>query len=135
MKLKALVLALFVAGLTASVAIADNGNGKSKGNTNTATTTKAHPAKPCKPKLELQFAGTVTSLDGSNAVVNVTKGRAQGASLKGDSLTLDVSKARVRGNLAANAKVMVHARACIDLSVTPAAVSRWATQVKATAAS
>jgi hypothetical protein len=134
MKLKALVLALFVAGLTASYAVAGNGHGNGP-KTGTATT-KAHPAKPCKPKIELQASGTVSSYDANakSLVVAVAKGRAQGAKLDGDSLTIDASKARVRGDLAANAKVRVHARACVDFSQTPATVTLWATQVRVTAA-
>lgn len=122
MKLKALMLALFVAGLTASFALADNGGhgkGKPEGKTGTATTavvkSKDAAAKTCRPRIELQLSGTVASSSGDSLAVLVGKGGPQGAQLKGKQLTLDVSKAKVKGTAASGAPVKVHARACVDL--------------------
>jgi len=122
MKLKALMLALFVAGLTASYALADNGGhdkGKPEGKSGTATTAvakaKADAAKSCRPRLELELAGTVASTSGDSLALLVSKGGPHGAQLKGKQLTLDVSKAKVKGTAASGALVHVHARACVDL--------------------
>ena len=149
MKLKAVILALFVAGLTTSVALASDGHGKSgehgksaehgakaaalASSSSTTTTNsgdKGKGVKPCKPALQLEFAGTAAAAptsDGALAVL-VAKGRAGGQSLAGKQLTLDVSGAKVDGTLAKDAVVRVHARACVD--VVALTVKLVATQVK-----
>jgi hypothetical protein len=117
MKLKALLAALFVAGLTASYAVADDGHGHhGKAEHEGKAAAKVDAARSCRPRLELELAGTVASTSGDSFALAVSKGRAQGAQLKGEQLTLDASKARVDGTLASGAKVRVHARACIDLA-------------------
>lgn len=109
MKLKlkaATILVAALAGTTASYALADGGHDKGT----------SSAAKPCRPSVELQLAGTVAAApSGGSLAVLVTKGGAQGQQLNGKQLTLDVSQAKVRGTLAQNAAVRVHARACVDL--------------------
>ncbi len=119
MKLKALMVAVFVAGLTASFALADDGgHGKRNANTaSTATTTTGKKTGPaaCRPRIELEVAGTVASSSGSSLAVLVSKGGAQGAQLKGKQLTFDLTGAKVRGTATTGAPVRVHGRACVDL--------------------
>ena len=134
MKLKALLLALFVAGFSASFALADDGgHGKGKGGSDDAqaavATTHGAKAKPCRPRLELELRGTVASASDSSLALAVTKGRAQGAKLDGTQLTLDLSHAHVRGTLVSGGTVRAHARACVDLAA--GTVTLVATQVKA----
>ena len=121
MKLKAaLILVAALAGSTASYALADGGHDKGKSDV----------AKACRPSVELELAGTVAAAPSGGALaVLVTKGGAQGQQLNGKQLTLDVSQAKVRGTLAQNAAVKVHARACVDLVALT--VKLVATEVKA----
>lgn len=121
MKLKAAtILVAALAGATASYALADGGHDKGKSAT----------AKPCRPSVELELAGTVAAApSGGSLAVLVTKGGAQGQQLNGKQLTLDLSQAKVRGTLAPDAAVKVHARACVDLVALT--VKLVATEVKA----
>lgn len=131
MKLKALLLVVFVAGLTSSLALADPGKGhgdKGKGrdaavSTTTGSTTsttsdsgaRGKSAK-CRPSIELELAGTAAGAPaGGSLALAVVKGGAQGAQLAGKQLTLDVSQAKLRGTIASGTLVRVHARACVDL--------------------
>jgi hypothetical protein len=108
MKLKALLLALFLAGLTASLALADPGKHGEKA--------KGAAAAKCRPSIELELAGTAASApSGGSLAVLVSKGGAEGAQLAGKQLTLDVSQAKLHGQVAAGAPLRVHARACVDL--------------------
>lgn len=135
MKMKALLVALFVAGLTASIALADGSPGKEhhgkKGqdaasvsttdSTSTSTNSKwsehGRSGTLCRPSVQLEFAGTAASdlgSDGSLSVL-VAKGRAGGTSLAGKQLTIMVpSQAKVNGAIANGVLLRVHARACID---------------------
>lgn len=134
MKLKALLLALFVAGVTASFAVADDGHGSSgehkKGNEHaalTTTTTTGTTAKhdgegdrgkstKCRPSIELELRGTVAAAPSATALaVLVGRGGAQGASLAGKQLTLDVTGLKQPATLNQGDNVRVHARACVDL--------------------
>jgi hypothetical protein len=101
MKLKALVLAVFVAGIGASFALADDGG---RGTTTTGTTTTAATAttttttttgeKPGRDCRRAELRGTLVSLSGSSLVVDVTRARKPSASL-GTQLTLTLD-ARTR---------------------------------------
>ncbi|HET8605825.1 MAG TPA: hypothetical protein VFL66_02235 [Gaiellaceae bacterium] len=128
MKLKAFAFALLLAALPASVAFADNGHGKhgaaaltSSTDSTTTTTTgddggSTRRAKPCRPSIQLELAGTAASApSGGSLALLVEKGGAQGQQLNGKQLTLDVSGAKVEGTAAAGGSVRVHARACVDL--------------------
>jgi hypothetical protein len=135
MKLKALLLALFVAGLTASMAFADDGPGKGKGNdkgkrgddSRLATATTSARADDdddddrgkrvtCRPSIKLELRGTVAATPTAAAVaVLVTRGGAEGASLAGKQVTFDVSQARRLPTLAQGDTVAVHGRACVDI--------------------
>ena len=123
MKLKALLLALFVAGLTASFALADpghdHGRGKPEGKDAgplAASATSDSKAPKCRPSIELELAGTVASApSGGSMALLVTKGGGQGQSLAGKQVTLDVSQANVHGTPTSGQPVRVHARACVDL--------------------
>lgn len=127
MKLKAFAFALLLAALPASVALADNGHGKhgaaaltSSTDSTTTTTTgdggSRHRAKPCRPSIQLELAGTAASApSGGSLALLVKKGGAQGQQLNGKQLTLDISGAKVEGTAAAGGAVRVHARACVDL--------------------
>jgi hypothetical protein len=125
MKLKALLLALFVAGLTASFALADDGHGKrDKGKSEDRTTsvqrsddTKRDRATTrCRPSVEVELRGTVAAAPtASSLVVLVTRGGAEGASLAGKQLTFDTTGARKPSALASGELVQVKGRACVDL--------------------
>jgi hypothetical protein len=126
MKLKALLLALFVAGLTASFALADDGHGKGdKGKSEDRTTsvrrsedTKGDRATTarCRPSVEVELRGTVAAAPtASSLVVLVTRGGAEGASLAGKQLTFDTTGARKPSALASGDLVQVKGRACVDL--------------------
>jgi len=94
MKLKALVLALFVAGLGASFALADDGGSGSTTSTGTTTTKEEHGGKDCR-KLELK--GTLASSSGTSFVMNVVKASKAGDALEGKPATIGVdAKTRVR---------------------------------------
>jgi hypothetical protein len=118
MKLKALLLALFVAGFSASFALADNGNGKSGDKHKSETTSKSGKSgvAACKPSVEVELRGTVATAPTATALaVLVTKGGPEGASLTGKQLTFDISAARKPATLAQGAAVQVKGRACVDL--------------------
>jgi hypothetical protein len=98
MKLKALVLALFVAGLGASFALAEDGGSGSTTSTSTTTTgtttKKEEHGKDCR-KLELK--GTLASASGTSFVMNVVKANKAGDALEGKPATIAVdAKTRVR---------------------------------------
>lgn len=97
MKVKALVLALFVAGIGASFALAeDGGSGSttSTSTTTTGTTSKEDHGKDCR-KLELK--GTLASSSGTSFVMNVVKASKAGDALEGTPTTIAVdAKTRVR---------------------------------------
>jgi hypothetical protein len=126
MKLKAMLLALFVAGLTASFALADDGHGKGdKGKSEDRTTSvrrsedkkgdRATTAR-CRPSVEVELRGTVAAAPTASAlVVLVTRGGAEGASLAGKQLTFDTTGARKPSALASGDLVQVKGRACVDL--------------------
>jgi hypothetical protein len=93
MKLKALVLTLFVAGFGASFALAEDGGSGSTTTTGTTTTKEGH-AKDCR-KLELK--GTLASASGTSFVMNVVKANKAGDALEGKPATIAVdAKTRVR---------------------------------------
>jgi hypothetical protein len=121
MKLKALLLALLVAGVTASFAVADDGHGKKgdrgKNDDRSASTDSVKPAS-CRPSIELELRGTVAAAPSATALaVLVTKGGGEGASLAGKQLTLDVANARKpTAALKQGDTVRVKARACVDLT-------------------
>lgn len=152
MKLKALLLALVVAGLTASYALADDGgHGKGKGKSghglvastsaDTTTTTGddadgdddgAHEGKAkakakqetCRPSFSVNLAGKVATAPSADSfALLVSKGNAHGRKLAGKQLTVDASHAKVvkhgkrkAADLAAGDRVLVKARACVDLA-------------------
>ena len=120
MKLKALLLALFVAGLTASYALADDGHGKGRdehGHAQKAVATTTTSVTRCRPAIELELRGTLAAAPTATSVaVLVTKGGAESQSLAGKQLTLDVTGARVASGLAAGATVQVEGRACVDIA-------------------
>jgi hypothetical protein len=95
MKLKALVLTLFVAGFGASFALAeDGGSGSTTSTSTTGTTTTKEHGKDCR-KLELK--GTLASASGSSFVMNVVKANKAGDALEGTPATIAVdAKTRVR---------------------------------------
>jgi hypothetical protein len=97
MKVKALVLALFVAGVGASFALAEDGGSGSTASTSTTTgttTTKEEHGKDCR-KLELK--GTLASASGTSFVMNVVKANQPGDALEGKPATIAVdAKTRVR---------------------------------------
>lgn len=122
MRLKALMLTLLVAGLTASIAFAGgpppgkgNGNGKGKGavaaattsgstSSSTTTTTPAAPGKgkgaakkpACTPSRQVNLSGTVAAdPSGGSFALAVTSGNANGKALAGKQLTVDASTAKV----------------------------------------
>ncbi len=134
MKLKALLLALFVAGFSASFALADDGHEKGGGDraktehgTTSAhsegkdTTASVHSedrehAKKCRPGIEVEVRGTVAAAPTATALaVLVTKGGAEGASLAGKQLTFDLTNARRPSSLKQGDFVQVKGRACVDL--------------------
>ena len=120
MKLKALLLALFVAGVSASFALADDGHGgHGKGRDDderTTTRTTTLRTATCRPSIELELRGTVAAAPTSTALaVLVSRGGAEGASLAGKQLTLDTTGAAKPTSLASGNAVRVHARACVDL--------------------
>jgi hypothetical protein len=102
MKLKALLLALLVAGLGSSFALADDGHGEKGSSTGTgtnATTTRSEEPKGDKGgdcrKLELK--GTLASVAGATFTINVTKANEGGSALQGKPATLTVdAKTRVK---------------------------------------
>jgi hypothetical protein len=95
MKVKALVLTLFVAGVGASFALAeDGGSGSTTSTTTGITTTKDEHDKDCR-KLELR--GTLASASGTSFVMNVVKANKAGDALEGKPATIAVdAKTRVR---------------------------------------
>ena len=112
MKLKALLLALVVAGGTSSLAVAGNGHGKGDDNAKAAKAKKAD----CRPSIQVELRGTVAAApSGSALAVLVSKGGAQGASLAGKQVTLDVSQLRKPTAAKQGDRVRAHARACVDL--------------------
>jgi hypothetical protein len=138
MKLKALLTALCLAGVTASIALADDGHSKGgdgkKSNehavaastTSTTTTTAKHDdgehsdksskGTTCRPSIELELRGTVAAAPTASALaLLVAKGGAQGTSLVGKQLTLDLTGAAKPATLKQGDFVRVHARACVDL--------------------
>src|SRR3954462_12252894 len=130
MKLKAFLLAVFVAGFSASLALADPGHGKGgdkgKGDDDrgAAVVTSGDSVKKsdggktgtCRPRIELELRGTVAAAPTTTALaVLVTKGGAQGASLAGKQLSFDLTGARVSSALKAGDAVQVKATACVDL--------------------
>src|SRR3954452_23415350 len=131
MKLKALLLALFVAGLSASYALADDGHGKhgGKGRDDDERTTTVRKTAACKPGIELELRGTVAGPPTTTAVaLLVSKGSGGGASLAGKQLTLDTTGASKPASLASGAAVRVHARACVD--IVARTVTLVATQIR-----
>jgi len=129
MKLKALALAVFVAGFGASFALADDGGSgaTTTGRTTTATTTTA--GKPDRDCRRLELRGTLVSFSGSTLVVDVTRARrpsaAQGTQL---TLTLD-ARSRVSfrglGRLTPQTGDRVHALVARCASTGTALVARW----------
>jgi hypothetical protein len=122
MKLKALLLALFVSGFSASYALADDGHGKGdKGKSEDKAESKGghgESAKSarCRPSVEVELRGTVAAAPGAaSLVVLVTRGGAEGASLTGKQLTFDTTSARKPTTLASGDTVQVKGRACVDL--------------------
>jgi hypothetical protein len=120
MKLKALLLALFVAGFSASYALADDGHGKDdkRKDDKRAETVRTEGGKSvrCRPSVEVELRGTVAAAPtATSLVLLVGKGGAEGASLVGKQLTFDTTGARKPASLASGALVRVKGRACVDL--------------------
>ena len=123
MKLKALFLALLVAGLTASFALAKDGPGQGQdkryhgASTLPANAGSEHGKSPkCRPSVELEVRGSVASApSGGMLALAVAKGGSQGVSLAGKQLTFDVTDAKLPAGLAQGDLVQVHGRACVDL--------------------
>src|SRR5436853_478205 len=113
MKLKALAIALFVAGLLASIALADPGKGRGNGQknrdaaapaddgheksgtTSTGTTTTEHHGddKGCR---KVEVKGTLVSVAGTSFTITVTRGNDAAAALVGKPATFAVdAKTRV----------------------------------------
>jgi hypothetical protein len=120
MKLKALLLALFVAGFSASYALADDGHGKGdkRKDDKRAETVRTEGGKSvrCRPSVEVELRGTVAAAPtATSLVLLVGKGGAEGASLAGKQLTFDTTAARKPATLASGDTVQVKGRACVDL--------------------
>jgi hypothetical protein len=120
MKLKALLLALFVAGFSASYALADDGHGKGdkRKDDNRAESVRTEDGRSvrCRPSVEVELRGTVAAAPtATTLVLLVGKGGAEGASLAGKQLTFDTTGARKPASLASGALVRVKGRACVDL--------------------
>jgi len=129
MKLKALVLAVFVAGFGASFALADDGGSgtSTTGSTTTATTTTGEkPGRDCR---RAELRGTLVSLSGSTLVVDVTRARRPSAA-SGTQLTLTLD-ARTRvtfrglGRFVPQAGDRVHALVARCAATGTAVVARW----------
>jgi hypothetical protein len=128
MKLKILFLALFVAGIAASIALAaprDNGSGSTTGTTTTGTTgttTTRHHKGDDKPKgngcRQVELKGTVTA---STLSLTVTKANGPARGL-GSSVTLTIPAGTVK----------VHGRLCTTASgtTTPAGSTLQLTDLK-----
>jgi hypothetical protein len=128
MKLKALVLAVFVAGFGASFALADDGGGSTTTGTATTspTTTGEKPGRDCR---RAELRGTLVSVSSLSLVVDVARARATNAAL-GTSLTLTLdARTRVRfqalGRLAPQTGDRVHALVARCASTGDALVARW----------
>ena len=136
MRLKALLLTLFVAGLTASIAIAAPPPGKGKPTSSssvsstTTTTAKGKSAakKPaCTPRKQVNLVGTLAAdpaADGTFGLA-VTSGNANGKKLAGTQLTVDASHAKVvkQGKktvaaLKSGDRVQVKAKTCTAVGAT-----------------
>ena len=141
MKLKALLLALFTAGLLVSVAVAaqpqKGGPGKGKPGTTDATTTattgtttgeqakgkghgKGHDkAAACKPKRKLELHGDFVAAGAGGFAMTVKKGNRHAKELAGKQVSVLVdAKTRFHGKkksldaLVAGDRLMVQAHAC-----------------------
>jgi hypothetical protein len=92
MKLKALLLAVLVAGVGASFALADDGG--AGGTTTTTTPAKLSGHRDCR---RIELRGTLASTSGTSFAVDVEKANNAGAALEGTQATVAVAaKARVR---------------------------------------
>jgi predicted secreted protein len=84
MKLKALLVALFIAGLAASLALAQPVKHPKPGATTTGTTTTTTPKPKCH---QVELKGTAT---GGSVAFTVTKASKSGRSLVGTAVSLSV---------------------------------------------
>jgi hypothetical protein len=96
MKLKALALALFLAGFAASFALADDGKPEPSKTTTGTTTTRTgdeehHGDKGKGDCRRLELAGTLVSVSGSSVTLNVTRANDAGSALVGTPATLTLS--------------------------------------------
>ena len=127
MKLKALLLALFVAGIGASAALAEKGpKPKHRTGTQTTTSTTEHGKRDhrktdaCKPNVSLVLKGTFVSAGADSFVMTVAKANKHARALAGKDATVKVdSETRFRrqghaklADLRKGDRVMVQVRAC-----------------------
>jgi hypothetical protein len=124
MKLKALILALFVAGLASSFALASpppgkGPNGSTSSSTSTDGTTTQAPAPACKPIVSFILKGSVESIAADSFTMKAEKGNSHFRKLKLTSpVTVKVDdKTRFNGHrkladLKAQDRVNVQVRGC-----------------------
>jgi hypothetical protein len=82
MKLKALILALFVAGFASSVALAGPPPGKGKSDTSSTGTSTQAAAPACKPTVSFILNGTVESVAADSFTMQAPKGNSHFRKLK-----------------------------------------------------
>ena len=124
MKLKAILLALFVAGIGASAALAEKGPKPKDGTTTGTTTTEhrkgKHSTEACKPTVSLILKGTFVSAGMDSFVMTVSKSNKHARALEGKDVTVTVD-AQTRFRRGGHAKltdlqkgdrVMAQVRAC-----------------------
>lgn len=128
-KVKAIALALFVAGFCASYAFAGNGHGKSGDTTSTSTATvsthgkgKAKDASACKPNVSFILNGTFAAAgaDGASFTMNVTHTNHHAKGLTSPATVSTDAKTTIRRNgtkvtvadLVAGDRLNVQARGC-----------------------
>jgi heme-binding NEAT domain protein len=144
MKIKLALVALFVLGLTASLAVAAPASSQKKptgttttATTTTTTTTKNKGKKPaCRANVALILRGKLVSVatDGQSFTMSVTRTNAHARSYKGQTVTVQINaktkilrlgKKVTLANLVVGDNLNVQARACkktIQTAGTPLAV-------------
>ena len=101
MRFKVLLLAVFVGGLSASLAVAAPPPGKGKGGKGQTTGTqvtagKGRPARlgeSCRPRVSLILRGVVVSVASDSLVVDVRRANKHGRALAGKQVTIGVRAA------------------------------------------
>jgi hypothetical protein len=82
MKLKALILALFVAGVASSFALAGPPEGKGKGDASSTGATTQAAAPACKPNVSFILKGTVETVAADSFTMQAAKGNSHFRKLK-----------------------------------------------------